>query len=88
MRRDWVLPFRLLLLWEEFLYNNVHYSVFSFSMNFHKVVDPPDLCEHWRCLNLGQERKVENALSLHPLETTFSNTVLGNFSTHDSGPVA
>lgn len=41
-------------------------------MNFHKVVDPPDLCEHWRCLNVGQERKVENALSLHPLETTFS----------------
>lgn len=57
-------------------------------MNFYKVVGPPDLCEYWKCFNLGQERKVKNAILLHPLETTFSDTVLENFSTHGSGSMA
>lgn len=57
---------RLVLPCGTSLHISSHYSAASFSVNFHQVVDPPDLCEYWKCLHLGLEREVRNAISYLP----------------------
>lgn len=78
----------LALWWRKSSHISAPHSISSSSANFHEVVDPTDLWGYWKGLNLGLKRDIKNTISLHLLETTFSNTVLDNFSTCNSGPMA